>query len=735
MAKGLVEKNNIQNIANAIRIKLNSQNTFTVANMADNILNIPTSSGGGDVKLFETIEQMNQSSGNKDGDLAIVYANSLAGIKSDTIFSKLFFPTTVTLSSAITTDAGTSFHTTSPDIYIDGWFSIDPSSCYISAYSMETSTSLCDVHYTSEDGIHYIRKSSSPSEVDFEISMQFESSEWDDRYSSFMLSGSVDFEGLFSYNDNNWGITPTQIKAQDYEVAEKTFYGKNGVEVGTLQNNIVNNKNALLSKIGVWQNLCNIELIDSLYNCSSLFSYNTNLVAIPNINTDSVYNMSYMFANCINLKDIPILNMNSVNSYMYGMFNNCNNLSSNSYHNIANSLPSVINFALGGHTLQNIGLNISNFDSNDVMTLANKGYIEALPSIVNSNNVSSNWRLEYYYQGEPRTVNINKTNNYDVNGMVLGPYVKNTLSGYSTNGTIYDDGNEGTLYCADNMFYKYIASGQYLDLVNIKTEHLYSMTYTFRDTYCNDIRMWNTSNVKIMYGTFAGTHFTDATNFDTSNVINMCRMFDDSGIVVNIPNYDTHNVQDMSYMFNNCNSLLNVPNFDTSNVTNMYSMFNNNRKFAQFPNFNFASVENTSNMFNTCYNMTSNIGVNLWCNNCLNAYRMFAGCSNMNNIIAINFDRVIDFSNAFQSCQKIVDMPQFYVNNATNICNAFGYCINLSNSSVQNIVNLVLNCNVTNTIQKNLSNANIYSPLYGTKFSRMYYSNRLTELSAAGWNY
>ena len=64
----------------------------------------------------------------------------------------------------------------------------------------------------------------------------------------------------------------------------------------------------------------------------------------------------------------------------------------------------------------------------------------------------------------------------------------------------------------------------------------------------------------------------------------------------------------------------------------------------------------------------------------------------------------------------------------------FTNCNNLTNESIQNIINMCLNSNINNA-NKNLSNINSYSPLYSTKFDNSYYSNRLSELTAAGWIY
>ena len=86
-------------------------------------------------------------------------------------------------------------------------------------------------------------------------------------------------------------------------------------------------------------------------------------------------------------------------------------------------------------------------------------------------------------------------------------------------------------------------------------------------------------------------------------------------------------------------------------------------------------------------------------------------------------------------CGNLEDVPQFNINNVTNITQMFGVCNKLSDASIQNIINSFLNSNITNTTIKNLNNSNQYSPFYRTNITSSRYSNRLSELTAAGWSY
>ena len=100
-----------------------------------------------------------------------------------------------------------------------------------------------------------------------------------------------------------------------------------------------------------------------------------------------------------------------------------------------------------------------------------------------------------------------------------------------------------------------------------------------------------------------------------------------------------------------------------------------------------------------------------------------------------NTSKVTNMHRTFYGCWYLRNVPEFNTSNVTNMYQTFESCNNLSDASIQNIINMCLNSNITTSTYKNLNNANSYSPLYNTKFNNSYYSNRLSELTAAGWTY
>lgn len=116
--------------------------------------------------------------------------------------------------------------------------------------------------------------------------------------------------------------------------------------------------------------------INNTHYTQYMFTNCYNLTYLNDFSINNVHLMSYMFDRCRALIDIPILNLDNTTN-MVCTFRYCNNLSVNAYANIANSLPLANN--LSNQYISNIGLNISNFTSEQISILNNKGYIDAIP--------------------------------------------------------------------------------------------------------------------------------------------------------------------------------------------------------------------------------------------------------------------------------------------------------------------------------------------------------------------
>lgn len=556
-------------------------------------------------------------------------------------------------------------------------------------------------------------------------------------------------------------------------------YCNNLVELPNLDTSNVKTTTGMFYHCNSLTTIPNLD-ISNATEMTQMFTMCYNLTEIPNLDISNVTNMFETFAECNNLVSVPVLNMTKVTNTSR-MFHICPNLSSESYGNIANSLPYAYRLSYPQPpTVNSTGLNVENFNTEQRKILGNKRYVECIQNIVNASNSSTYWNIRVNSSWK----NISK-GNYDPQGYNLSSNVQAFANNFSNASVdIYDYGKEGTLYYAENLFsggnlpniikhlnlhinsfnlvstvglFSYCKN--LISVSNFYTSNVVNMYLMFQ--YCNSLTTvpnfdtskvnnmcimfnscvnlttvpnFNTINVTDMQGMFGSCYnLTTVPNFDTSNVVCMVALFHNCTNLVNIPNFNTTNVTNMSYFCNNCYNLVNVPNFDTSKVTNMYYVFYNCYNLVEVSNFDTSNVTNMSCAFYRCYSLVNVPNFNL--SRTKNTNSMFFACSNLINTPNMITPNVTDMAQMFRACANLVNVYQYNTSSVTSIYEMFDGCNNLSNASIQNIVNMCLNSNITNPSQKILMTNNSSSPLYNTKFNNSYYQNRWAELDAAGWKY
>ena len=118
---------------------------------------LETGSGSGDVKLFETVEEMQQDTTAQEGDLAVVYRKEFSNINADSVFNVVKCPLNVVLPTAVTSSMYCMFRPVEESAYVDIEVSISSSSFSMSIYNEEGSN---EITYISNDGISYTRTDS-----------------------------------------------------------------------------------------------------------------------------------------------------------------------------------------------------------------------------------------------------------------------------------------------------------------------------------------------------------------------------------------------------------------------------------------------------------------------------------------------------------------------------------------------------------------------------------------------
>lgn len=317
----------------------------------------------------------------------------------------------------------------------------------------------------------------------------------------------------------------------------------------------------------------------------------------------------------------------------------------------------------------------------------------------------------------------------------------------------FDISNATTLPCM------FMGCNNLASIPELNTSKVVNMVSTFyRCSSLVNLPNLDTSNVEDMRNMLLNCwSLTEIPNFNTAKVVNMINTFSNCYNLVTLPNFNTINVTDMTQTFLYCNNLITIPNFDTSNVINMVNTFSGCDNITTIPNFNMINVETTQNMFHNCYKLSTVPNFDI--SNATNVTSMFNGCNAITTIPNLNTSKVTTTTAMFWNCHNLKSVPNFDTSNVTNMWGMFmycynlvtvpqfdfssvksfvqlySYCNNLSTASIHNIINTCLNSGMTNANQMNLNVNNTYSIFRYTNITSSRYSNRLTELTQAGWKY
>ena len=188
----------------------------------------------GDIKLFETVEEMQADTTAQKGDLAVVYVdNTIIPNPGDSIST--FEPrTTVLLDSVVTEQKNIS---TGNVFRGQLTVTLQPTSCNIH-YTSGTTSTYFDVTYESSDGQLYTRTDGGESSYTVLNSITFPDST-DTQILAFFATGSVSFNGLFKYtlqSDGSYAyeIAPSQLSLSSTSQILPGIigYGSSGVVTG-----------------------------------------------------------------------------------------------------------------------------------------------------------------------------------------------------------------------------------------------------------------------------------------------------------------------------------------------------------------------------------------------------------------------------------------------------------------------------------------------------------------------
>lgn len=482
-------------------------------------------SNASNVRQFNSIEEMNASTGNQEGDLAVVYTTGFKPMKADSVIKSVWFPQTVVLDTGIISNITFTFVPENSNDYIYGECYINKSNFYIT-YGTPSQTSMVSMHYWSRDGVTYYRNTEpdNPEHIrlEFYIPMHIaEASTWDDALGKFIQIYASTFDGLFAYEENEYKVAPNQFTATNSSLLPHIIgYGKEGVVIGdetTYDNLDVKYMNVsemfddfaavAYTKAKFAYNDMTPVIVDddtSVEFFSSLITIPTNKNGEPLLDTSSVTMMTNAFANRRDIQYLDLSNLNTSSvSQMSGMFSSCANLKH---------------------------LDISNLNTENVTDMSSmfSGCNNLIAVDVSSFDTSSVERMGSMFWGCTALRQLD-------------------LSNFNTS-SVTDVG----------MMFRHCGALETLTLSsNFTTVNITAMNQLFYDC--------------------ASLTELDLSSFDTSNVTTMNNMFGNckSLTELDLSNFNTSNVVNMGSMFDGCTSLtkLDISSFDFTKVTTKYSVF------------------------------------------------------------------------------------------------------------------------------------------------------------------
>lgn len=158
------------------------------------IVNVSNSGDVETIKLFDTADAMQASTGNVIGDLAVVYSDATEAITQTTQINTLSFPEVVNLDTAITSPIS-AYLVDAEDRY-NRLCQLNLSKTTFIVRDYRTYANIA--RYSSSDGITYTRTTTATS-FELSTSAKFYGT-WNDAYVYFLQNIIYNFEGIFKYD-------------------------------------------------------------------------------------------------------------------------------------------------------------------------------------------------------------------------------------------------------------------------------------------------------------------------------------------------------------------------------------------------------------------------------------------------------------------------------------------------------------------------------------------------------
>lgn len=627
----------------------------------DGTLEASTSSGG--VKQFNTVEEMNASTGNKDGDLAVVYRNEMKPVSNGDIITSMTFPKTVVFAEAIASDYNDRLR--GENIYADIMLSTSSFRFY------DMNGTIPKISYSSTDGITYTRTDSNEDTYDVGSLTILN---LDEHICQFIQTGGNVFGGLYEYDiktskyaftiDGNTFFLPEDFVSKysdssyDDGLGARPFYDYGGAVIEILEydeHNIITNFNWYQSggggQLRQLQKDGKMYFAADTYGGLSIRHYNNGTMTGDNY--DSNPSDNYLDWN-------PSPGYELLCNSGSGKFRAIKEITSNTklglFETHANSYWNNIKY-------------VYSVDNNVASITTTPSYISNTHDIAAYNIAKT--------QLTTLADDVYLTDFYGKNGVETGTLTKNISYSFADiNAEIYNKIQKAYNAMEPKVLTdtdKTIDKNIYVIPVNAQNQPLLDTS-----------QLTNTS------GLFQScTNLTSIPSLDISNSTDASNMFQGCKNLEAIPSLNTSKITTMFSTFYGCESLTTIPLLDTSKVKRMRSMFSGCTNLVEVPLLNTNIVTDMIGMFYECASLTTipllNTGV------VTNVSSMFFGCANLTSIPELNTSSATKMGAMFSSCKNLTTVPVLDASKVTDMMYMFSGCKSLSEESLNNILAMCAN--------------------------------------------
>ncbi len=211
---------------------------------------------------------------------------------------------------------------------------------------------------------------------------------------------------------------------------------------------------------------------------------------------------------------------------------------------------------------------------------------------------------------------------------------------------------------------------------------------------------------------------------------NMSEKFKNDNKLVFMPMVDTSTITNMSSAWSLCKPVISIPSLDFSHVTTMADAFFNASALQALPDMDLSSCQDTSYMCDYCFSLTT-FGTITTTSTLRDVHYMFDRCIKLVTAPLFNTAGVQKMSNMFSNCTSLENIPLYNTSSCTDFASFAQNVLNLTDTSLDNILQMCANSNVTNASLKKLTYLGITTSNYSA--ARIQALPHYQDFINAGW--